>query len=88
MEIVSGTARGADQLGERYAAERGLSIKRFPADWDRDGKSAGYLRNVRMAEYADAAIVFWDGVSKGSKHMVDVAKKKGLPVRVVRYNKT
>ena len=88
IEIVSGAARGADQLGERYAAERGLSLKRFPADWDRYGKSAGYRRNVQMAEYADAAIVFWDGVSSGSKHMIDFAKRKGLQVRVVLYNKT
>ena len=44
--IVSGTARGADTLGEQYAAERGFQISRFPADWDRFGKSAGYRRNV------------------------------------------
>ena len=88
VEIVSGTARGADALGERYAAERGLAVKQFPADWDRYGRSAGYRRNAEMAEYADAAVVFWDGKSKGSKHMIDLAKEKGLPVRVVLYNKT
>lgn len=85
VEIVSGTARGADQLGERYAAERGLPIKRFPADWNTYGKSAGYRRNAEMAEYADAAVVFWDGKSKGSKHMIDLARAKGLEVRVIIY---
>lgn len=87
VEIVSGTARGADQLGERYAAEKGFPIKQFPADWNIYGKSAGYRRNAEMAEYADAAVVFWDGKSRGSKHMIDLAKSKGLAVRVIVYKK-
>lgn len=87
VEIVSGCARGADRLGERYAQVWDMPIKRFPAEWDRYGKSAGYRRNEQMADYADAAVVFWDGKSKGSAHMIDVARKKGLPVRVVLYNK-
>ncbi len=87
VEIVSGTARGADQLGEWYANERGLAVKRFPADWELYGKSAGYRRNAQMAEYADAAVIFWDGISRGSRHMINLAKEKGLPVRVVLYKK-
>lgn len=87
VEIVSGTARGADQLGERYAFEHGFPVKHFPADWDQHGKSAGYIRNAQMAEYADAAVIFWDGMSRGSKHMIDLAKAKGLRVRVVKYDK-
>lgn len=85
VEIVSGTARGADQLGERYASERGYPLKQFPADWDTYGKAAGYRRNEQMAEYADAAVVFWDGKSRGSKHMIDIAKAKGLALRVIIY---
>jgi uncharacterized phage-like protein YoqJ len=84
--IISGTARGVDQLGEQYAKEMGFKIKRYAADWDKFGKSAGYKRNQKMAEVADAAIVFWDGQSKGSKHMIDIAKNKGLKVRVVNYD--
>ena len=64
IEIVSGTANGADKLGEKYANENGYSIKQFPADWDKYGKSAGYIRNEEMAKYADALIAFWDGKSK------------------------
>jgi len=82
--IVSGTARGADRLGERYAAEYGMRITRFPADWDRYGKSAGYRRNAAMAQFADGLVAFWDGVSPGTGHMVDLARAAGLRVRVVR----
>lgn len=85
--IVSGKARGADSLGEKYANENGLNIMEFPADWDKHGKSAGYKRNVEMAENADALIAFWDGDSRGTKHMVDIAKEKNLPTRIIRYKK-
>jgi len=85
IEIVSGTARGTDRLGERYAVERGYPIKRFPANWDKYGKSAGYRRNEEMAKYADVLIAFWDGESRGTKHMIDLAKKYNLKVGIVHY---
>ena len=84
IEIVSGTANGADKLGEKYAQEKGYALKKFPADWTL-GKKAGYLRNKQMAEYADALICFWDGISKGSRNMIALAKEKGLKVHVVTY---
>lgn len=83
--IISGTANGADSLGERYANNKGYDIKRYPAQWDKYGKSAGYKRNVEMANVADACIVFWDGISRGSKHMIDIAKTKKLPLKIVNY---
>ena len=61
IQIVCGMARGADRLGERYAKEHDYRIRYFPADWDSDGRSAGFRRNVRMAENADALVAFWDG---------------------------
>ena len=82
IEIVSGAYKGADLLGERYAAERNYPIKQFPADWRRYGKSAGLKRNIEMAAYADILIAFWDGESKGTKHMIDLASKAGLKVKV------
>ena len=85
IEIVSGTAGGADTLGERYAQDKGYEVKKFPAKWDEYGKKAGYLRNQEMGEYADGLIAFWDGKSKGTKHMIDIANKKGLKVRVIIY---
>ena len=45
VEFVSGTARGADTLGEKYAYIHGYNVKRFPANWDLYGKRAGYIRN-------------------------------------------
>jgi len=84
VEIISGTARGVDQLGERYAKEKDFPCSRYPADWNTHGKSAGYLRNVQMADIADALVAFWDEHSPGTKHMIDIAKRKGLVVRV--YN--
>jgi hypothetical protein len=85
VTVISGTAKGADKLGEEWARDRGYPVKRYPADWDAYGKSAGYKRNVEMAEDADACVVFWDGESKGAKHMIDIAKEHGLNLRVVRF---
>lgn len=87
-EIVSGGARGADSLGELYAKERKLKLTVFPADWQLHGKGAGYIRNQRMADYADACFVMWDGESRGSKHMITLAEKAGIPVLVWRPNET
>lgn len=85
IEIVSGTAKGADSLGERYAKERNYPIKQFPADWDTFGKAAGYKRNEEMANYADALIAFWNGSSKGTGHMITLAEKYGLKIYVCKY---
>lgn len=81
-EVVSGTCRGADRLGEAAAIELNIPIKRFPADWDKFGKSAGYIRNGEMAKYADAAIIIWDGKSKGSEHMIELMAKIKKPYYV------
>ena len=85
IEIVSGTAKGADKLGERYANDRKYKLKEFPADWNTYGKSAGYRRNTEMAEYADLLIAFHDGESKGTQHMIDLANKKEINVAVYKY---
>lgn len=83
-QVVSGTARGIDKLGEKWAIENGIPIKQFPPDWSKYGRSAGYLRNEQMAEYADALIAVWDERSRGTGHMINLAKKHGLAVHV--YN--
>ena len=91
IKIISGTARGADKLGEKYANEYGYEVVRFPADWDRLGKRAGYVRNAEMAKYAvsdgsiGVLVACWDGASKGTKHMIDLANKYGLEVLIVEF---
>jgi hypothetical protein len=85
IEIVSGKAKGADTLGELYANENNIKIIEFPADWEKFGKKAGYIRNEEMAKYSDSCIVFWDGKSKGTKHMIELAKKYNLNLKIVKY---
>lgn len=88
IAVVCGTARGADTLGERYAKERGFEVRYFPAEWDKYGRSAGYRRNEQMAQNADALVAFWDGQSRGTKHMIDIANRYNLKVRVIKYGQT
>ena len=82
-EVVSGTARGVDRLGERFAEDTGVALARFPADWNGPHKkAAGHIRNRKMAEYADALIAIWDGKSSGTSNMINEARKLGLQVYV------
>lgn len=86
-EIVSGCARGADTLGEQFAADYQLPVKKFPADWEKYGKAAGPIRNADMAAYADAGIALWDGESRGTLNMIDQMHKLGKQVVVIqRYD--
>ena len=80
--IVSGCASGADAIGERYAEENGFKVEKYPADWKTYGRSAGPRRNKQMAEVSDYVICFWDEESKGTKSMIDYARKCGKPVKI------
>jgi hypothetical protein len=82
-EIISGTARGVDKLGEGWASLHKVPIKRFPAQWAKYGRGAGFKRNTEMAEYADALVAVWDGQSKGTKQMISEANR--LLLKVFRY---
>lgn len=88
LEIVSGGARGADKFGENWANSRNIPIKIFEADWDTWGKSAGYKRNKQMALYAThlIAIVDLEVESRGTRHMIDLAKRYDLKIRVIYIN--
>lgn len=85
VQIVSGCAKGADKLGEKYAEARGINVKRFPAEWDIHGNAAGPIRNEEMAEYANACVCFWDTRSKGTKDMIARATDHKLRLKVVNY---
>lgn len=80
--VVSGTAIGADRLGEVWAIRNAVPLERCPANWDAHGKRAGYLRNALMASMADALIALWDGESRGTQHMINLARRSGLRVHV------
>lgn len=83
--VLSGDARGVDRLGEKWATENNIPVEKYPANWGEFGRSAGFRRNKEMAEKADGLIALWDGASKGTKHMIDIATKKDLLVRVIFY---
>ncbi len=85
ITIVCGQAKGADTLGERYAKRKGYNVDYYPANWAQYGKRAGYLRNEQMAKNADALVAFWNGKSRGTKHMIDIATRYGLKVWIKQY---
>lgn len=83
--IVSGGAKGADSLGERFADEHGVEKKIFPAEWDKYGKSAGYKRNKTIVAHSDFVIAFWDGKSRGTENTIHLAKVDKVPGVIVQY---
>lgn len=87
IEIISGGAQGADLLGEKFAIKMDYPIKYFLPDWGKNGKNAGFIRNKEMVNYGDILIAFWGGQSKGTKHMIDISREKGLEVKIIYYKK-
>lgn len=83
---MCGAARGVDTLGELWAIRHGIPVHKFPADWGRFGQAAGLYRNSEMASYADAAIILWDGESRGTLDMIDRMRRRGKPYEV--YDET
>lgn len=83
MEIVSGCASGPDTFAINFANENEVKIHMFPADWNKFGKRAGYIRNEEMAKFSDGLLIFWDGISSGSKHMITLAIKHKLKIKVI-----
>ena len=82
-EVISGGCpQGADALGEAWAQENNIPLIIYKANWDKYGRSAGMIRNELMASVADACICLWDGVSKGTAHMAEIAEETGIPVLV------
>lgn len=81
-EIVSGGAQGIDFCAELYAKKHNFNFKEFLAEWDVHGKSAGYVRNHAMAQYADALIAIWDGKSKGTLNMINTMANLNKPIYV------
>lgn len=81
-EVICGMAPGADLLGKQWAEERDIPVRAFPAEWDLHGRSAGPIRNGKMAAVADALVAVWDGESSGTKDMIRQARRKGLTIHI------
>jgi hypothetical protein len=79
-EVVTGGAQGVDTLGDNWAWCAKLDRTIMKANWEKQGRTAGVIRNKRMAAYADALILVWDGKSHGSRNMLETAKREGLKV--------
>ena len=82
--VVSGAAKGADSLGEKWALENNIQSLIFPADWNQYGKRAGFIRNEDIIKNCDCCVAFWDGESKGTKHSLSLCKKYNKPYEIVQ----
>lgn len=84
--IVSGGARGVDKMAERYAQERGLHLMVLLANWDAHGKRAGFIRNEEMGNISDGLLAFWDGESRGTRHMIAYMRQQGKPTKTIKVS--
>lgn len=87
VTIVSGGAKGADKLAERYCCIKNIKIFIFNAKWDKYGKSAGFIRNAEMIDFIreknnNGVLAFWDMESNGTKHTIESAKKNNIQIRI------
>lgn len=83
--VVSGGAKGADSLGEKWANENNIQTLIFKPDWKKYGKKAGHLRNTDIIQNCDMCVAFWDGVSTGTNDSIKKAKKFGKEVKIINY---
>ena len=87
VTIIEGDAKGADRIAGNVARQHGLVVEVYPADWDKIGKSAGFVRNKRMADRVakhienggSGSVVLFPG-GRGTDHMRRTAIEMGLPV--------
>jgi SLOG family YspA-like protein len=82
-QIIHGDARGADRLAGQEASDLGFWVEGVPADWKRNGKAAGPIRNRQMLDRKPDLVIAFPG-GKGTAHMVGEAKKRGIEVREVK----
>jgi len=83
--IISGGARGADKLAEKYAKENSINTTIFLPDWEKNGKAAGFIRNKLIINECDTCLAFWDGVSKGTKHSIDLCINQNKPYKIINF---
>ncbi len=86
-EIVSGGARGVDMGARYYAKAHGIALKEFLPDYTTFGHQAPLVRNRQIVDYADEVYAFWDGCSRGTRYVIDYAKRTGKPLRIFRVKR-
>lgn len=82
--IISGGARGIDTLAAMYARKHGMKLLEFRPDYATFGRGATFVRNRLIVDMADVVLAFWNGTSRGTKYTIDYAKKKYVPVILIR----
>ena len=82
-EIVSGGAKGVDRYAAEFAKKQGLKLTEFLPQYDTYGRGAPIVRNYKIVDYCDEVIAFWDGTSKGTRSVIEYAKKTGKPCRII-----
>lgn len=81
-EIISGGADGVDALAAQVAELLEIPLKTFLPDYETYGKRAPLIRNLKIVDYADEVLAFWDGRSHGTRHIVGECIKRQKPVRI------
>ena len=81
-EIVSGGAIGVDRSARNYAKTHNIKLKEFLPEYERYGRSAPLKRNLQIIDYADEVIAFWDGMSHGTRFVIENCKRKNVPIKV------
>lgn len=81
VTIIEGAARGADSIAGDWAVVNWTGLEEYPADWEKHGKKAGYLRNVEMLEKGKPDLVVSFPGGEGTRMMIELAKEKGIEVR-------
>ena len=84
-EVISGGARGADSLGAKWAKAQNLKLTEFIPDWEKHGKTAGFIRNEDIIKNADCVLCFWDGVSRGTANSLSIAKRLKKPTLIIYF---
>lgn len=85
IKIVSGGARGADSLAEKYAKLYHISTEIYKPDWKKYGRRAGFKRNTDIIINADQVIAFWDGRSLGTNNSINLCTRYAKPVKIIKY---
>jgi hypothetical protein len=83
--LISGGAKGADSLGERYASENNITTLIFKPDWVKHGKGAGMIRNTDIVKNSDIVVAFWNGESKGTLDSIRKSEKLNKGLMIIKY---